>query len=58
MFFVQHPEKTPWGQSAIDSAQNDETMVLQSLQAANQANRMKIIHLLPGFPWIRLDGRW
>eukprot|EP00434_Breviolum_minutum_P026505 symbB.v1.2.023431.t1/scaffold2143.1/size88057/2 len=32
-------------QSAIDSAQNDETMVLQSLQAANQANRMKIIHL-------------
>lgn len=31
--------------SAIDSAQNDQTMVLQSLQATKQANVEKIRHL-------------
>ena len=36
------------GQSAIDSAQNDQTLVLQSILATKQANIEKIRHLSPG----------
>ncbi|CAL1169342.1 unnamed protein product [Cladocopium goreaui] len=35
-------------QSAIDSAQNDQTLVLQSILATKQANIEKIRHLSPG----------